>query len=229
MRYTELATKSYRAAKTKQESFLNLFSAPNGVSLKVPAASTIVSQGEGVKSLYQVVSGHVRLCIYTEDGHRRIVSFQGAGSVIGARQLWSDQWNHSVEAVTNCVLRAVPKALVQDRLDTDSDVREGAMITMQSQIEQCEAHLVMMSILPATERLNAFLERFARMRGTDGFVALPMCRRDLGDYLGLSMETVSRSFSALRDSKRIETVGAEKFRLLDMVPTAPGHNQCHAA
>lgn len=229
MQNRRLHRKPDDVVKAKQDRFLSLFAPPTGVALKFPAASTIVAQGEPVQSVFRVVSGYVRLCIYTEEGHRRIVSFHGAGSVVGMSQLSSPDWKVSVEAVTSCVLDAVPKSVIEDRMDSERDVREGALITLHSDVEMREAHLVMMAILPATERLHAFLECFAKMRGSDGLVALPMCRRDIGDYLGLSMETVSRSFSALRESERIETCGAEKFRLTEGRPFETNLDHCHAA
>ena len=97
------------------------------------------------------------------------------------------------------------------------------MLALHNEIELREAHLFMMGILPSSERVFTFLSSFAEMRGHDGFLVLPMCRRDIGDYLGLSMETVSRSFSALKECGRIELNGAEKFRIVEKEATSFGH------
>ena len=196
------------------DGFLSLFTGPTGTRLKIAASATIVAQGDRVDTIYRIVSGHARCSLYTEDGHRRIVSFRGAGDIVGMSQMATGHWNASLEAVTSCVVEAAPRRLIADRIMNDPDVMQGALKTLQDEIDLQDSHVLMMSILPASARVHAFLEAFAEGRGGDGFVALPMCRRDIGEYLGLSMETVSRSFTALRDSHRIETMGAEKFRVL---------------
>jgi len=213
----------------RADGFLPLFTGPAGTRMKIAAASTIVAQGDRVSAIYRIVSGHVRCSIYTEDGHRRIVSFRGAGEVVGMSQMATGYWNASLKAVTACVLEAVPVRVIADRIKTDPEVMQGALQTLQSEIDLQESHVLMMSILPASARVHAFLEAFAEERGSDGFVALPMCRRDIGEYLGLSMETVSRSFTALRESHRIETLGSEKFRLLDHAGTGAAMGDRHAA
>ncbi|MCG6884338.1 MAG: cyclic nucleotide-binding domain-containing protein [Silicimonas sp.] len=214
---------------SQEDKFLSLFSSAHGTTQKLSASATIVSQGDKVTSVYRVVSGHVRCCAYTEDGHRRVVCFRGAGAIIGMGQPTHGTWNTSVEAVTACVVQSVARTLIDDRMPEDPEILNGVVRSLQSEIDQQEAHLLMMAVLPASERVFSFLEEFSRQRGSKGYVALPMCRRDIGEYLGLSMETVSRSFSALRDSQRIETLGAEKFRLLDPASQAPRLPDCHAA
>lgn len=166
-----------------------------------------------MESVYRIDRGCVSLSIYTEDGHRRIVSFCGSGGVIGLSQNIGEEWTLTVEAVSHCVISAVPRALLDQKIEADREIRDGAFQALQAEIELRQAHLVMMGVLPATERVYAFLQAFEKRRNHGGFVALPMCRRDIGDYLGLSMETVSRSFTALRESGRIELKGSEKFRI----------------
>jgi CRP-like cAMP-binding protein len=65
----------------------------------------------------------------------------------------------------------------------------------------------------APERLLQFLHGFASTRSSSGFIALPMCRRDIADHLGLSVETVSRAFSTLKRTGRISLSGAEKYKI----------------
>lgn len=193
----------------------SVFSGPGATVLNVASGRVLVAQGQEVQSVYRIDRGYVRTCVYAQDGTRRIVSFCGPEAIVGVGQLNRPQWTVSVEAVTQCVVTSAPKALVNRNIETDAWVRDGAMLALQSEIEQGEAHLVMMGILPSTERVLAFLSAFAQTRSGNGFLVIPMCRRDIGDYLGLSMETVSRSFTALREAGRIELRGAEKFRLVD--------------
>ncbi len=201
----------------------SIFSGFGGTVLNVASGRVHVAQGQEVKNVYRIDRGFVRICVYSEDGTRRIVAFCGAGSILGLDQLNNRYWSASVEAVTRCVFTSVPKALLTQKIEADGGVREGVMRALQMEIELREAHLVMMGVLPSSERVFSFLEAFSRMRGSDGFLALPMCRRDIGDYLGLSMETVSRSFTALREAERIELNGAEKFRMLDQSEPTISH------
>lgn len=69
----------------------------------------------------------------------------------------------------------------------------------------------------APERLFHFLSEFALSRWGTGFVALPMCRRDIADHLGMSVETVSRAFSDLKAKGRIDLACAEKFKICHSV------------
>ena len=197
-----------------------VFSGLGGSVLNVAAGRVLVAQGQELQKVYRVDRGFVRLCIYSEDGIRRIVGFCGPGAVIGVGQMNHRHWAVSVEAVTHCVVTSLPKKLLARKIESDRGVREGALNALQFDIALREAHLVMMGVLPSTERVYAFLQAFSKMRGRDGFLALPMCRRDIGDYLGLSMETVSRSFTALREAGRIELNGAEKFRILPQADAA---------
>lgn len=199
----------------KKRSLELLFSHHLGTIVNLHGGRVIVAQGQEVSRVFRIDRGYVRICVYTETGLRRVVAFCGAGTVLGFDQLNGPTWNVSVEAITHCVLTSIPKAVAQRRVEADHTLRESVMCELQTEIEQREAHLVMMGILPSSERVYAFLKAFSDMRARDGFLALPMCRRDIGDYLGLSMETVSRSFSTLRETGRIEMKTPEKFRIAD--------------
>ncbi|MEO1533862.1 MAG: helix-turn-helix domain-containing protein, partial [Pseudomonadota bacterium] len=83
---------------------------------------------------------------------------------------------------------------------------------------QRERHLLRIASLPAEARLRGFLAEFTRQAGKDlqlasGFVSLPMSRRDIADHLGLTLETVSRAFGALRRRGQLELLGKAAFRL----------------
>lgn len=197
-----------------QEQLTSLFTAPQGSSINIPTGKALAVQGQEVSSIFRIDRGYVRIAVYTEDGMRRIIAFAGVGSIIGLDQLNKPTWNVAVEAVTQCVATGLPKAFINRKIEADCRVRDGVLSVLQSEIEQREAHLVMMGVLPSSERVFGFLSAFAALRERSGFLVLPMCRRDIGDYLGLSMETVSRSFSALKESGRIELKGAERFRIV---------------
>ncbi len=72
----------------------------------------------------------------------------------------------------------------------------------------------MLAYLPAEERVRRFLTEFAARRAASGFTVLPMPRRDIADHIGLTVETVSRAFSALKRKGMIEMRGCDRFRML---------------
>ncbi|MEL6361745.1 MAG: cyclic nucleotide-binding domain-containing protein [Pseudomonadota bacterium] len=189
--------------------------AGSGLAFKVAPGQIIISQGDEARYVYRVVRGCLRSCVYTEDGHRRIVSFCGAGSIVGLSLRQGSQWPVSIEAVTNCLLQAAPRTSIDKAIVTSPAIMRDTLAVLREEAWARNKHLVMMGIMPATDRVYAFLEVFAGQRGHDRFVALPISRRDIADYLGLSMETVSRSFTALREAGRIELRGSAKFRLLE--------------
>ncbi|MEM8752472.1 MAG: helix-turn-helix domain-containing protein [Pseudomonadota bacterium] len=174
---------------------------------------TIAADGDPIAEVYQVVAGSVRCCAFTADGRRRIFRFARAGEFVGLADV--DRWRFTVEAVDAVILRVAKRGEVEAALDASPALRRTLRRHVVDVIATRERQLTVLAFEPAEKRLHWFLTEFAAKRKSGGYLTLPMTRQEIGDYLGLSLETVSRSFGALRRAGLIEMNGSEKFRFVD--------------
>lgn len=162
---------------------------PQQTSFHAPG-SEIYAQGEKAGTIYQVEFGAVRVYRLLADGRRQISAFYLSGEVFG---LEADANHHFfAEAITSTNLRLFP------RLKLDDVSQELFSLTLRS-LTRAQEHLLVLGRQTAAERVAAFLLDLAERQGGLEQVELPMSRMDIGDYLGLTIETVSRVFSKLKD------------------------------
>ena len=183
-----------------------------GTTVKAAPGSTIVHQGAVSGSVYRILRGCVRSSFYSSEGDRKLLQFLGAGDFLGLGD--GDRWAASQEAVDTVVLEAVPRRLFEAELLKDPALQGAVRHELCRKIEAHAALLVLTAQTTAVDRVRMFLKGYAARRGSCGFIALPMGRRDIADHLGLSMETVSRAFSTLKSDGEIALRGASFFRLL---------------
>ena len=174
--------------------------------------STILLHGDPADTLYQVTSGTVRCCTIDADGLRQIFTFARKGDLIGISDM--DTWHFTAEAVDHVVVRSVSRPILEQALAVQISLREEVRELMCELLVRRERQLLSMISKKAPERLLGFLQDFSANRSNSGFVALPMSRRDIGDHLGMTVETASRSFSDLKNRGIIEMNTPEKFRLV---------------
>lgn len=185
----------------------------------VQPGGIIALHGSKADTAYEVVSGTVRCCTISEDGLRQIFRFVRSGDFLGLVDM--DVYRYTAEAVDHVIIRSVPRARFDAALLDDAKLQGAIRRFIAKEMAARERQLVMFAYKTATERLLSFLEAFASSRKAEGFVALPMTRQDIGDHLGLTLETVSRAFGTLRRDGRIEMKGADRFNLTQQtVPVA---------
>jgi len=158
---------------------------------------TIFGEGEEITASYKVLSGVVRLCRLTEDGRRQIAGFRLPGDLIGME--WTGEYEMIAEAVRDVsVIRYARSRL--DRLSKERpSVRDHVLAHLRQDLRAAQEHLIMLGCQSATERVAAFLLQLARRAGArDGQdIDMQLGRQDIADYLGLTLETVSRTFSEM--------------------------------
>lgn len=173
--------------------------------------STILLHGDSADAIYLIVSGTIRCCTISEDGRRQIFRFAKKGEFVGISDI--DTWHFTAEAVDHVIVKSVPRATVEQTLAVHIPLRQEIRAHICGQLECREKQLLALITCKATDRLFQFLSDFAASRAGTSYVALPMCRRDIADHLGMSVETVSRAFSDLKNRGLIEMACAEKFRI----------------
>jgi CRP/FNR family nitrogen fixation transcriptional regulator len=183
-----------------------------GVGRTVAAGGTIYAQANPADFIYQVTSGMVRTITVRRDGRRVVHGFHLAGEIFGLER---ETLHHcSAEAVCETHLVQCPRSRLEGRASSDVDTaRELWSSLLLSRDKTAERFLYLMHG-SAFEKLAYFLIDLAWRTRSQGRVDLAMSRYDIADYLGLSSETVSRTFSVFRNRGLISTRGRQ-VTLLD--------------
>ncbi|MFZ5791041.1 MAG: helix-turn-helix domain-containing protein [Pseudomonadota bacterium] len=186
------------------------------VMMKYAKNQTIYYEGDEAGYNFKVLSGTVRLCKVTEDGRRQIAAFPTAGDFFG----WADQgtYNYSAEAVTDVVLERYARRQVEEAVKSNPRTSHRVLALLSSQLASAQDHLLLLGRMTAEERVATFLLEWAKqcddaMEAKATTVELPMNRRDIADYLGLTIETVSRTLSAMKRDGHISLSSTDNVRL----------------
>lgn len=155
-----------------------------------PAGTEIYAQGEKCESLYRVEFGGIRIYRLLADGRRQISAFHLAGEIFGFE---ADKIHHFfAEAMCATGVRALRTAFRQNEFA--SELLPLALLDLV----RTQEHLLVLGRQSAVERVAAFLVDMSERQDGLRTINLPMSRTDIADYLGLTIETVSRVFSKLR-------------------------------
>jgi CRP-like cAMP-binding protein len=167
-----------------------------GAAVKFEKNRTIYFEGDESQHYYKVRSGTVRLCKVTEDGRRQIAAFLTAGDLFG----WTDQdvYSFCAEAVTDVTVEKFSRARVEESVKANPSMGRRVLGLLSTQLASAHEHLLLLGRMTASERIASFLLELGRRQHTIASIELPMNRKDVADYLGLTVETVSRTMSALK-------------------------------
>lgn len=174
-------------------------------TVSVEKEQTIYAEGEPANFCYRIVGGCVRMVKLMEDGRRQVVEFLLPGDLLGLDLL--DTYDLSAEAVTPVVLRCYRRGAVEGLADRDPATARRLRMLAAAGLRAAWERMMLLGRKTAVERIASFLlEMTARMPvgGRDRLV-LPMGRADIADHLGLTMETVCRVLSCLRQDGTIDT------------------------
>jgi len=158
---------------------------------------TIFDEGEEITASYKVVSGVVRLCRLTEDGRRQIAGFRLPGDLIGME--WTGEYEMTAEAVRDVTVVRYARTRLDRLSEERPSVRDHVLARLRQDLRAAHEHLIMLGCQSATERVAAFLLQLARRAGAHegDDIDMQLGRQDIADYLGLTLETVSRTFSEM--------------------------------
>ena len=185
----------------------------------IEAKEHLFAEGDAKTSIYRVLSG--ALCLYQvlPDGRRMVIDFAYAGDVVGLESGTSATCNAQATVATR--VTCVSSAILERAADNDPRIAMQLFHTMARTIDVMRDHLVSVGQRSASERLVNFLLTLSRRRaggcGDDDTIELPMTRTDIADFLGLTIETVSRTLSKLKALNCIEIDQGTTIRLMDMV------------
>jgi CRP/FNR family transcriptional regulator, nitrogen fixation regulation protein len=171
-----------------------------GVSMRFARNVEIYGENESANYLYKVVSGVVRTYKVLCDGRRQIGSFYLPGDIFGLEV--GGEHTSSAEAVADSKIQVISRSAVVTLAGRDKEIARQLWRMTATELQRAQNH-IMLLVKTAQERVVGFLLDMAeRNLGASEF-DLPMSRQDIADYLGLSIETVSRTVTQLENSGAI--------------------------
>ncbi len=181
-----------------------------GARMTFTRNAEIYGEDEPAEYLYKVVSGAVRTCKVTADGRRQIGGFYLPGDIFGLET--GNAHVFSAEAIGEATVLVVKRKPLMALAERDGEVARQLWSSTAAELNRAQARLLML-IKSAQERMAGFLlEMAARSPGRDE-VDLPMTRQDIGEYLGLTIETVSRTLTRMQEAALIELAASRHILL----------------
>jgi CRP/FNR family nitrogen fixation transcriptional regulator len=171
----------------------------------------IYGEDEPSDYVYQVVCGSVRCYKLLSDGRRQIGAFYLPGDVFGLES--GPVHRLTAEAVVDTTVRLVKRRSLDQAAGVAVQVARSLWTMTAGELRHAEDHMLLLGRKSAMERVASFLLEMDHRLAATGMMALPMCRRDIGDYLGLTLETVSRALSQLHNDGVLGFSGARQIVL----------------
>jgi CRP/FNR family nitrogen fixation transcriptional regulator len=179
---------------------------------KYNRGAEIFGEAEPAEYVYQVVEGAVRSYKLLSDGRRQINAFHLVGDIFGLEN--SGTHRFTAEAIVETTVRLVKRVSLAHVAEQDVTVARDLLNMTASNLRHAEDHMLLLGRKTSLERVAAFLLEMDSRLTAAGIMALPMCRRDIADYLGLTLETVSRALSVLHDKGVLGFLGQTQRQIV---------------
>jgi len=183
----------------------------HGTIAPVARDAAIFAQEDEVAHVYKVMSGAVRVTRLLADGRRHIVAFYFTGELFGLEA--GDTHQFAAEAVVASRIAFVRRSAVASETELSDAAMWAIWRLMARELAHAQDHALVLGRLNAEERVCAFLRDMAARTGSDSAIDLAMSRTDIADYLGLTIETVSRTLTQMERQGAIRFSGARRILL----------------
>ncbi len=181
-----------------------------GATMSYPHNAEIFGENEPAEYLYKVVSGSVRTYKILTDGRRQIGGFYLAGDIFGLQ--FADEHTFSAEAITDTKVLVVKRSTLAALAGRDAAVARELFTLAGRELKRVQERILLL-VKSAQERVAGFLIEMAERAAAGNIVELPMSRQDIADYLGLTIETVSRTLTGLESTAAIEVPSSRRIVL----------------
>jgi CRP/FNR family transcriptional regulator, nitrogen fixation regulation protein len=181
-----------------------------GATLSYPRNAEIFGENEPADYLYKVVSGSVRTYKILSDGRRQIGGFYLPGDIFGLQ--FAEEHSLSAEAVTDAKVLVVKLSALNSLAGRDAAVARQLFALTSRELRRMQDRILLL-IKSAQERVASFLLEMAARLPAGNAIELPMSRQDIADYLGLTIETVSRTLTSLESAAAIEVPTSRRIVL----------------
>jgi len=179
---------------------------------KYNRGAEIFGEAEPAEYIYQVAEGAVRSYKLLSDGRRQISAFHLAGDIFGLENAGTHRF--TAEAIVETTVRLVKRVSLAHMAGQDVTVAHDLLNMTARNLKHAEDHMLLLGRKTSLERVAAFLLEMDSRLTAAGVMALPMCRRDIADYLGLTLETVSRALSVLHDKGVLSFLGQTQRQIV---------------
>lgn len=181
-----------------------------GAVMSFPRNSEIFGENEPADYVYRVISGSVRTYKILNDGRRQVGGFYLAGDIFGLE--FAEEHTFSAEAVSDAKVVVVKRSAVSTLSSRDPAIGGELFALTGRELRRAQDHVLLL-VKSAQERVASFLLEMAERAGSGNTVELPMSRQDIADYLGLTIETVSRTLTGLESAAAIEVPTSRRIVL----------------
>lgn len=185
---------------------------------QVSRGDTLFRSGDQFQSLYAVRTGFFKTCVSSEDGRDQVTGFQMAGELLGLDGISTDRHSCDAVALEDSQVCVIPFEQLEELSREFTDLQRQFHKIMSREIVRDHGVMLLLGSMRAEERLAAFLLNLTQRLQARGFSAaalvLRMTREEIGSYLGLKLETVSRTFSKFQEEGLLE-VKQRHLRILD--------------
>lgn len=171
-----------------------------GSQMRFGRNAEIYGEDEPAEYLYKVVSGAVRTYKVLADGRRQIGAFYLPGDIFGLEA--GEDHAFSAEAVSDSQVLVIKRSAVMDLAARDSNVAQQLWTVTGRELQRAQEHVLLL-IKSAQERVAGFLVEMAKRAPGASTIQLAMSRQDIADYLGLTIETISRTLTQFEKSAAI--------------------------
>ncbi len=178
------------------------------VRRKIKRGARLYSNGEKFASLFAIRTGFFKTCITTEDGRNQVTGFQMAGEIIGLDGIVKDHHTCDAVALEDAEVCVMPFDRIEELSREIISLQRHVHKIMSREIVREHGVMLLLGSMRAEERLAAFLLNLVQRLHARGFsqseLLLRMTREEIGSYLGLKLETVSRTFSKFVEDGIVE-------------------------
>jgi len=171
-----------------------------GTQMRFGRNAEVYGDSEPADYLYKVITGAVRTYKVLADGRRQIGAFYLPGDIFGLEA--GEEHAFSAEAVSDSQVLVIKRTAVMDLAARDSSVAQQLWTVTGRELQRAQEH-VMLLIKSAQERVAGFLVEMAKRAPGASTIQLAMSRQDIADYLGLTIETISRTLTLFEKSAAI--------------------------
>jgi CRP/FNR family transcriptional regulator len=175
----------------------------------------IFIQNDPAKHLFNITEGNVKIYQLLDDGRIQIIGFLYPGDFFGSYK--NNKYNYSAESIGDLKTCVFDQKILEQYLDENPVLAKELLNQTSFELTVAQDRITVLGKLSAIERISTFLTNISEQRKRIGWqnnpISLPMTRQDIADYLGLTIETVSREFSNLKSSNLIKVISSKQIYL----------------
>jgi len=178
----------------------------------------IFLQQDSALNLYNITEGNVKIYQLMDDGRIQIIGFLYPGDFFGSYK--NGKYNYSADAIGNVNVCVFEQNKLDEYLEKNVKLTKELLHQTSHELTLAEDKIRVLGKLDATERLSRFILNLSEQRKRIGWqnnpISLPMTRQDIADYLGLTVETVSREITKLKSSNIIKIISSKQIYISDV-------------